>query len=48
VAKAAEAAATSATAQELVARLTAYALAHGLEDDATALALRRLAPVHLD
>jgi hypothetical protein len=48
VAKAAEAAAASATAQELVARLTAYALAHGLEDDATALALRRLAPVHLD
>ncbi len=44
LAKAAEAARTSATARELVARLTAYALAHGLEDDATALVLRRCAP----
>lgn len=48
VAKAGEVARTSATAQELVACLTAYALAHGLEDDATALALRRCAPVHWD
>jgi len=48
LASAAEAARTSATAQELVARLTAYALARGLEDDATALALRRCGPVHQD
>ncbi|WP_387741775.1 PP2C family protein-serine/threonine phosphatase [Kocuria nitroreducens] len=48
LAKAAEAARSSATAQELVTRLTAYALAHGLDDDATALALRRCGPTDHD